>query len=961
MSVLGITLLSIRRRMPQIVKAACTTLAAVFFVTAVLIFQENMYQWQMSSNKSRFGDWFICEVTSKEPNKSLSEHAYLNAPVKAVTCVDMFNKDWKMTGYILGSFDEAFVKQGRLKLDAGHLPQEDDEIAMDWNTLLSLGYTGEIGETITIRYCEENSVYKETARQEKQFRLSGIFANYTSIWKYGKKMPGAVVTENALSVFNTKCRNSYLYSLKESVRTSDYNTVYKKIKEDAKTETEYNSAVYDYQPWSSALVYAYMYIVVMVIGILALSYQLIEYRGRRQTAYQRFRRLGMDKSMMRKMYITENALIIIPAGIVGLLLALLTGLAIGKGLEIHNGFHFYKITAGIIIKSVCSVIAAIVVEELAGLIANRLRKHKGSKKKVKSRTHESVSATGKQSRMKPSNLVRTISSRLMRRDGIFMSVGLRVFALCICGILVFSALMIRKSYTAYKANNALPDIYGYLDPTDSVYEMYIYYYAYVKGFYNIPEGDDYSKERSELLNNPWKERNRFNISFDELKNKFKDKGEHVYTIKYNDEDLIMLEPLLVNYLNKYCKRGNTNLLDGFTEEFLSELDNIGGIQSISYSAFESERTWFWDNQDYHKMGLDTISPDNGYGRDTPITDYGYRYIYSTEYVNPTKELYNKLEKYIDKEYRNYDDFVNGRQVVVFLQDAPDGTYDDTLKAGDTINYNYYQLPVDPNIHLESNMTLGNYVYPYDKAFYEKYNNSGKINLYVDSDGNGGSSIGGYDKSSDKQILDGYEVLFNACVSPTVAAVIKVTDDVREDFNGIMVDYGYYTALAGMSLAQQAVDNQRNLMERMTGDEMTGDLEFGLHYNQLSVQYDLSSAFSATNNKLSVYFENNDLAYGSNVDAKNIYRTQLINNILQYGITIAAAVVIQLLIMAIIVRNRIERRKERYKLLHGLGMRRGTIVRICMFEALRESVWCIFTMPLVLIMELLMYTRKNLVE
>ncbi|MFR4338606.1 MAG: hypothetical protein ACLT33_11800 [Lachnospira pectinoschiza] len=59
---------------------------------------------------------------------------------------------------------------------------------------------------------------------------------------------GAVVTENALSVFNTKSRNSYLYSLKESVRTSDYNTVYKKIKEDAKTETEYNSAVYDYQP-----------------------------------------------------------------------------------------------------------------------------------------------------------------------------------------------------------------------------------------------------------------------------------------------------------------------------------------------------------------------------------------------------------------------------------------------------------------------------------------------------------------------------------------------------------------------------------------------------------------------------------------------------------------------------------------------------------------------------------------
>lgn len=41
--------------------------------------------------------------------------------------------------------------------------------------------------------------------------------------------------------------------------------------------------------------------------------------------------------------------------------------------------------------------------------------------------------------------------------------------------------------------------------------------------------------------------------FGELKNKLKDDGGPVYSIKYNDEDLIMLEPLLVNYLNRYCK------------------------------------------------------------------------------------------------------------------------------------------------------------------------------------------------------------------------------------------------------------------------------------------------------------------------------------------------------------------------------------------------------------------------
>lgn len=38
------------------------------------------------------------------------------------------------------------------------------------------------------------------------------------------------------------------------------------------------------------------------------------------------------------------------------------------------------------------------------------------------------------------------------------------------------------------------------------------------------------------------------------------------------------------------------------------------------------------------------------------------------------------------------------------------------------------------------------------------------------------------------------------------------------------------------------------------------------------------------------------------------------------------------------------------------MRRGKIVRICMAEALRESLWCVITMPLILLMELLMYAE-----
>lgn len=223
------------------------------------------------------------------------------------------------------------------------------------------------------------------------------------------------------------------------MKTSDYATVYKKIKEDAKTETVYNSAVYDYQPWSSAKVYMYMYLVVMIIGILALSYQLIEYRGRRRPAYERFRKLGMNKASLRSMYIIENALIIIPAGIMGLILALLIGFGTGKALEIHNGFTFYKVTLNVIIKSVLSVIIAIIVEEIAGIIANSRKNHILNKKRKKknSQNVNIYNAAGKKSKIKPSNLLITVSSRFIRKDGIFMAAGLRIFALCICAVLVF--------------------------------------------------------------------------------------------------------------------------------------------------------------------------------------------------------------------------------------------------------------------------------------------------------------------------------------------------------------------------------------------------------------------------------------------------------------------------------------------------------------------------------------------
>lgn len=944
MNVLKITFKSIRRRFPQIWKAALTTLVAVFFVTAVLIFQENMYQWQMSSNKSRFGDWYICEKTTKEPNKVLDENDFLEKPLKAESTVRIFDSDWNNTKLYVGSMTDDFMKQGRIRLAEGRMPEASDEITMDWNTLLKLGYEGELGQKVTINYYENDNINSDKGRLSATFTLVGILNNYTNIWQDGKNIPGAIVTEERLKEFKCTIYNIYIYPFKDSVRTQDYANVYKKIKEDVKSQTVYNAAVYDYSPWKSKTVYAYMYIVVMVIGILALSYQLIEYRNTRRKSYNMFRQMGMTKAGIRKMYITENAFILIPAGIIGVLLALAAGHFTGQALEAKSGYEFYRVNMEVIIKSAGSVVIAVIVEELSGIISNiHFYKKKPASNKWSGRP---VTVKNNKSRMNRHNLVRTVSSRFIKKDGALMAVGIRLFALCICGVIIFSALKIQNAFTEYKNNDSLTDIFGYIDRTEDKDQLYMKYWYYLENYNNLPmKPSMYSESREsrmDKLEDTAKLRKRYNIHFDKLKELVEEgkMWDSNNAVKINNTDSIGRESAQIQISRSgYLKNPNNNIIEGFSKEFLDQLMEINGIQSVSYSAFESERTWVWDNQDYEKMQTFAFHPVNYHYNKQHIDDYGDRYMFSTEYTEPTKELYSKLEKYIDKEYVDYEAFKEGKQVVLFLRNLPEGGYDDTINAGDTLYYNYYR--VDENTYDDkSNIIDPSYflIFPYDKAYNRyllDYNNT-------------------HDFNPDYKLMEKLEAAYDACVAPQVAAVVRVTDEVMEDFNGIIPTFGYYTAIASINMAQQAVDRQKDIMERFIGEELSGDMDFELCYNQISIKYDLASTFSATNNKIGVYFNNNDISYSSNVDIKNTYRTQLINSILQYGITIIAMIVVQLLIMAIIVRNRMDRRYDKIKLLHGLGMRRGKIVRICMVEALRESVWCVITMPLILLMELLMY-------
>lgn len=773
--------------------------------------------------------------------------------------------------------------------------------------------------------------------------------------------------DSELSQFNYDTRSVFLYPIKSSIKTDDYKAVFDSIKEKTSKSYTYNSGVYDYKPWGSISIYIYMYLIVMAIGITALSYQLIEYKNTRKASYKKYASLGADSSQLRRMYIIENALIIVPAALIGIITAFLAGGIVGGILEGKAGFSFYTINVSIVLKSIASVVIAVVVEEIVGLLSNVMdtvkekRLKAGSKKQIVNIEVRNKNTSGRKSNLKVSNVSRVITSRLMKRDGVGMIIGVRLFSLFICVVLVFSVLKITTSFDKYKKNNSLPDIYGYLDVPSSNYRTDMIYISYLKDFDNYPAKslnmDEFTQV--DLINKEYNSRNRYNIPYDELRQLILDNGMTALftSIPYNSPDRIIKSNCAIMN-SPLAKDGNNSLIEGVSSDVIDGLNEIPGIVSIDYSIFESERTWYWDNQDYHKMGIDKIiaaQKASSIAKTMKDPTYGSRYVFATEYVNPTKKIYDIASKYIDKSNINYDDFASGKQVIVFIQDNCEGDYDDTLKAGDTLYYNYYNVPFG-QCNKAGYITSSNAVYPYDIPFFNKYNNSGKIDLQVelrDEDNPDTASTTYNSTQTDLEV----ETMFGACVAPKVAAVIKVTDEVKEDFNGIMPDYGYYTALASTELAKQEVDNQKDLMLRITGEELTDGIDFKLQYNQIKIDYDLSSTFSATNNKVALYLKSNNITYKSNVDSKNVYRTQLVNNILQYGITIMAVIIIQLLIMAIIIRNRIESRHGKFILFRKMGMTRGKLLGICMREALRESLWCIVTLPLMLILEVLIYSSN----
>lgn len=933
--IIALTLKGLFRRWKMVLRVMAVMILTFFFVTGMLLFQENMNRWQTASAKKHFGDWFVIYRANKPEEKDVIKyHPYLERARRAETVGSVSDLSGA-SDIMIGTMSDDFITMGNIRLEQGHMPQKDDEVVIDRNSLLMLGQGSEPGMTITIN--------------DKSYILTGILTSYTNVWRDGSSLPGIIVTDNEADRIVTERRYIYAYPLKSYIDEKDYSSIVSAIQQSAelKYNFTYNSSVYDYKPWGNELVNNYLYVLFMFIGISAVTYQLISYNKTRKNVRFVQRNLGASGMQMFLIYVLENTVILVISTVIGICAALGIGRIISLVIESDLGITFFKVGSYTLKRTAITLIGAVIISSVVELVFGCVKK----KNRVSRRL------TGKNTFNKKNYVVCT-GRRFMKSHGAVQNIMIRVFSLVMAVITLICVINTVMAFSEYKRCSDSPDIVAY--KTDNVPTQNVLFCQ------SLPLYEEIELEDGRILT-------KMTISSVDMEpgtwNAEAYDSFHIRKYYFND----------VRY-------GDSYIFNGISEDIIDSINKLPGVEDMSYGYYDTQRSFTW-----HGINMDNIGRGAELGNGSAGTQRNGNYIYAAEYVDPDMDIYDILNEYAEGEL-DYQAFSDGSQAVMFLDSNYKGIYDDSMKDGimlnlqnyddsyyymknDFENKNEYAFAYEKLIH----ETVGEYSSdPYD-FFWRKYiarniprelilEMTEGINIripsflsYLSEDYD--SYIRG-DITTEQFLTDDfwgnkvsnewnyrYDIKSKLipAASTNVVKVIKVTDEVKDKLKYYVPQFGQYTLVASTKLAEKAVDSQNELnREYLFLDELPDYARLKMKPNQINIRYNLNSAFSATDNIVTSYLQEAGLSYISYSEEKNQLRQKTIEGVMFFGLTGIASVIIYLIVSAIVVKNRMAGYKDRLQLLSNSGADADKLIKICMYECIRESLWFVVLMPLELI-------------
>lgn len=992
---------SLKRRKKQVLKAVTAIFLSFTFVAGVLLFRDNMYEWQIQSAKHRFGDWFVMmNGNDSRENAQLKSHPYLNDSGKVSISNYQYNNNWNQTDIKIGYMDNDFVRLSNITPDKGEFPKNDDEIAVEWNTLLLLNQGTDIGQDITLNIIVNNpKASSGSDRITKTYKLSGILKSYTNIWVGGSNVPGIITTKNEAQ--NIKRSNSavYIYSAGNYI-SGDYKDIYEGLNKKVSSSLIYNSSLYDYEPWSGGSIYEYMYVVLVILGVAGIAYQLSVYNKTRKYAYGIIKNMGATKLQMIAFICVENAVIVISSSVIGLILSIIAARLICFIVELRTGISFFTIDRGIYISLLIMLIMAVVVGSIVnicGQSSDRLHRYT-SRYKLK-RLYKKDRHTRHTYILNKNNYVKETYKRFMLGQGIVQSICIRLFSLAMMIIMIICIVNSVRTYADYKISSQKSDVIAFYKQDNNAEYIICNAENDVQLEYEAGKTLDLFKYIKDCYSNAIN-----NVSWemysDAYKSRTSDEGEISFSkrnLKYN------------------IKNADALMYKDIDESTIEYMRGITGVDDISYGYFETARVWTWNTMDYNKMGIQyyvdiddnkNINSKNINSKNSDSNNASYsseqinpKYLFATEYVEADSRVYDVLADITGKDEIDIQAFKDGRQVVIFLDKNPEGVYDDTITKGTDIGLMCYKAYPENYSYIDkdyaSSYYMAIYSYMHDKGIvtddFNKINSEYFHSLIADNEQDKLKQLTELFEKNNVKFLDDfytywadkgeeqfyqyvdsyldiniadeklkvydYSSDYVPAAAAEVAKVIYVDDEVKDKLKEYIPEFGQYTMLASDELGKKALDTQNNILkDYLMLDELPEEINLSMKYNQINITYGLDSIYNGTANVVASYLGQAGYAYNSYSHDKDLIKSNTIEAYILYGFTGITAFLVYMIVSLIILKNRLFQFSDRIKILRNTGANKDIIFDMYMKQSIREMLWCIMLMPLMIILNIICIKR-----
>ena len=991
---------SLKRRKKQVLKAVTAIFLSFTFVAGVLLFRDNMYEWQIQSAKHRFGDWFVMmNGNDSRENAQLKSHPYLNDSGKVSISNYQYNNNWNQTDIKIGYMDNDFVRLSNITPDKGEFPKNDDEIAVEWNTLLLLNQGTDVGQDITLNIIVNNpKASSGSDRITKTYKLSGILKSYTNVWVGGSNVPGIITTKNEAQ--NIKRSNSavYIYSAGNYI-SGDYKDIYEGLNKKVSGSLIYNSSLYDYEPWSGGSIYEYMYVVLVILGVAGIAYQLSVYNKTRKYAYGIIKNMGATKLQMIAFICVENAVIVISSSVIGLILSIIAARLICFIVELRTGISFFTIDRGIYISLLIMLIMAVVVGSIVnicGQSSDRLHRYT-SRYKLK-RLYKKDRHTRHTYILDKNNYVKETYKRFMLGQGIVQSICIRLFSLAMMIIMIICIVNSVRTYADYKISSQKSDVIAFYKQDNNAEYIICNAENDVQLEYEAGKTLDLFKYIKDCYSNAIN-----NVSWEMYSDAYKS--------RISDDDGISFSKRNLKY---NIKNADALMYKDIDESTIEYVRGITGVDDISYGYFETARVWTWNTMDYNKMGIPyyvdiddnkNINSKNINSKNSDSNNASYsseqinpKYLFATEYVEADSRVYDVLADITGKDEIDIQAFKDGRQVVIFLDKNPEGVYDDTITKGTDIGLMCYKAyPENYGIDKDyaSSYYMAIYSYMRDKGIvtddfnkinseyfhslisdnkqdklkqmtelFEKNNVKFLDDFYTYWADKGEEQFYQYvDSYLDINIADeklrvyDYSSDYVPAATAEVAKVIYVDDELKDKLKEYIPEFGQYTMLASDELGKKALDTQNNILkDYLMLDELPEEINLSMKYNQINITYGLDSIYNGTANAVASYLGQAGYAYNSYSHDKDLIKSNTIEAYILYGFTGITAFLVYMIVSLIILKNRFFQFSDRIKILRNTGASKDIIFDMYMKQSIREMLWCIMLMPLMIILDIICIKR-----